>query len=114
MKKYSVLTMLLLFVSMLFIATPSIGGLFDEKNLEGAVMNVSDNILTIQNKSTDKPELSKVEITTTPETKYDQIESLNELKKGDMVKVRYKEEQGKKVAVRIFKSEAPLETPHGG
>ncbi len=83
-----------------------------QKSLEGAVKNVRTNMITISTSMAREGQRNQdVTLEVNPQTKLEEIASLETLKRGDQVRVQYKEEGDKKIATSIAKLEAGAQQP---
>ena len=75
------------------------------KSLEGTIQEIHSNLITIAQNSSNPTEasLTKIDIEVNNDTKYTDLNSVTELKQGDLVQIKYKEEEGKKVALEVAK-----------
>ena len=71
------------------------------QTLEGTVESISQNSLAIISENGTTQQMEEVQIN--EETKFEGVASLDNLKKGDNVKVEYKEEGEEKIALSIAK-----------
>ncbi len=77
-----------------------------QKSLEGAVKSVEEDMITISSMPKEGEGSQEVTLEVNPQTKLQEIASLETLKQGDQVRVKYKEEGDKKIATSIAKLEA--------
>jgi hypothetical protein len=73
------------------------------KTFRGQVQNVEQNSITIVQLKEDQRKEMIFEVN--PETKLEEIASLDNIQAGDEVKVQYKQEEGSNIAVSIAKVE---------
>ena len=71
------------------------------QNINGTVMKIQPRGFILSPKTSKENLPAELRFTIIPETRYEKINSLSDLKKGDNIKVRYKEQDGQKVATRI-------------
>ena len=100
------LTTLLLAVAVLSFTSVGMAGLFGPDSIEGTVSDIGANFLVIAKKSPAGHQITQVSLQVNQETQYDTIASLNDLSKGDEVKVEYTQEDNQKIALKIAKLES--------
>lgn len=104
--KRSIIFEVLLIAALLFLqSSGSVAALFNaSKSLEGTVQEIHANLITIAPNPSSEAAMIKVEVEVDKNTQFKKVNALTELKKGDAIRVEYKEEQeGKKVALEIAK-----------
>ncbi len=75
-----------------------------ETQIQGIVQDIQKNVLTISKESTaDTVAPSAMAVEVNDNTKLAEISSIQELKKGDTVKVELKQEGGKNIAIALTK-----------
>lgn len=77
--------------------------------VEGSVSNVTENLLTLDPEGIFSNELN---LEVDRDTEFEALSSLNDLKKGDEIKVEYYEQDGKNIASHIMK--VPQAEKEGG
>ena len=114
------LAMMLFVTTLIVFLLPTISQtavFLSKKSMEGTVQNISANFLTITGLDKERKEVNELLIEVNPETKFEQISNLFDLKAGDKVRVEYREDKDKRVATHIAKVGMigqPIVTSPGG
>ena len=108
MRKNILLTLGPLVAFLLVQSSPSLAGFFDvKKSIEGTIAEIQANLISLRPKMKASGEMNqeaKINITVNADTKFKDV-ALTELRKGDPVRVEYKEDSGSKVAIQVEKVE---------
>lgn len=73
----------------------------DTMAVQGTVVSIEDNVLTINEGADLLAEEEQVEFQITADTIFQDIESVNELLEGEQIIVQYEEVDGEKIALQV-------------
>lgn len=95
-------------IAMAFLLTQVTIGKADDpnmarKSLEGTISEIQSTLITINHNAPAEPVLQNVALEINKGTVFQGVNSVDELKKGDAVKVEYEEQGEKKIALEIAK-----------
>lgn len=109
MKKNFLLHSLLISAFLLLASSTSMAALFNNaKTLKGTIDQIGGDLITISQSNptvrSQSASMAKVDVSIDQNTQFKDVDSLASLRKGDEIRVQYKEGQaGQKVAVEIAK-----------
>ncbi len=106
MKKYLGIKVLILSAVFFMTAAISMAGLEkNENSLEGIVVAVSPTQIIIRQEEENGLKISEVTVEIGPETEYEKVDFVDELKEEDIVRIEYENKEEKKQATLIAKVE---------
>ncbi len=74
-----------------------------QKSLEGTVKNIQNSILTVIPEGSQEKNQQRMEFVVDVQTKFEKVVSLDNLKEGDKIQVKYEEKGGQRIATVISK-----------